>query len=129
MRCAHPPLDSSYRVRKVSDLTVALYHSNRGVALMLEGQHVRAALRLRRAAALDPSLAAVRINLGVTLRRLGDLEGAEAAYRDALSIDPHASGARRGLVALLRSQGRSDEIAALLAADGRRGLSPEAAPR
>ncbi len=119
-----------YQVRKISDrAAVALYHSNKGVELMLDGRHAEAADRLRWAADLAPSLAAVRVNLGVALRRLGDLEGAEAAYREALVVDPRAAAAGRGLAAVLRLQGRQSEADSLLADIARRRhASRRAAP-
>lgn len=107
---------SLYRVSPVTDLTaMALFYSNRGVESMLDNRDREAVRWLRRAVALDPSLASTRINLGVALRRAGDFAGAERAYQGALKIDPGAAAAYRSLAALLRLRGRTREAQTLLA--------------
>jgi tetratricopeptide (TPR) repeat protein len=104
-----------YRAIPVTDLAaIALYHSNRGVETLLDGDLGGAVRWLRRAVDLDPGLAPAWVNLGVALRRSGDDQGAREAYEEALRIDPAAASAYDNLAALLRSRGRSQEAAEVL---------------
>ncbi len=108
-------IPESYRARPVTDLAaIALYHSNRGVETLLDGDLGGAVRWLRRAVDLDPGLAPAWVNLGVALRRSGDVRGARDAYEKALRIDPAAASAYDNLAALLRSRGRSQEAQEVL---------------
>jgi|GEM_PF-3549483 len=116
------------RWRPVSDLTaLALFHSNRGVEALLDGDTATAAESLHRAVRFDPALPVAWVNLGVALRRRGDGAGAEEAYRQALRLDPEATAAYHNLAALLAQEGRASE-AAHLAEEARRLEEADADP-
>lgn len=103
---------AEYRsIRPLSDLgAVALFYSNRGAELLLEGDREGALEWLEIAVQIDPALPEASTNLGVVYRRLGRLEDAEAAYRHALEVDPEYTSAYRNLSALLlRIEGRKEE--------------------
>lgn len=88
--------------RAVTDRqAVAIFHSNRGSALLLAGRPAEAVGELRRATKVGPDLAVAWTNLGVGLTRLGDAEAAERAYRQAVSLAPESAGAWRNLALLL----------------------------
>ena len=98
------------KIRRISDLTaLAMFHSNRGVEALRDGDLEGATGWLRTAATLDPGLANAWVNLGVVLRRAGDLAAAEAAYRQAIELDPRLPSPYQNLAALLRHLGREDE--------------------
>ncbi len=105
------------RARPIDDLTaIAVYYSNRGIEMLLDGRAADAAAWLRTAAELEPlALPSTWINLGVALRRAGDFEAADDAYQRALELDPAAGAAYRNLAALLVLRGRAREAADLLA--------------
>lgn len=80
---------------------IAIYHSNRGAALLLQGEWRRAAAALETATAADAGLPAAWSNLGVARGRLGDLAGAEAAYRRSIALAPDSPFGWRNLALLL----------------------------
>lgn len=109
---------ADYRqIRLLSDLSaVALFYSNRGAELLLEGDREGALEWLETAVRIDENLADAWVNLGVVHRRLGDLDAAEIAYRKALVIDPDLTSAYQNLSSmLLKLDDRREEGQRLLA--------------
>ena len=80
---------------------VALYHSNRGSALLLAARPAEAVGELRQATRIAPEFAVAWSNLGVALLRSGDAAAAEQAYRRAVALAPESAGAWRNLAQLL----------------------------
>lgn len=92
-----------YRVvERLSDLeALAMFYSNRGAELLLDGQEKKAVDWLEKAVTIDPDSAVNWVNLGVALRRTQDPTGARQAYRKALAIDPDNAPAQENLELLL----------------------------
>lgn len=91
-------LPAQGKARRVSDATAAaIYHSNLGVAALLEQRDGVAVRHLERAVGLAPGMPVLWINLGVARRRSGDTRGAVAAYRRALALEPGSATARSNL--------------------------------
>ncbi|MCA9594390.1 MAG: tetratricopeptide repeat protein [Myxococcales bacterium] len=104
-------------------------HQNLGSALLRDGQLDAAERALSRAVELDPELLAARFNLGILEEQRGNRTAAVARYRAATTIEPIvAEGplwqrACARLAVLLRAQGRTTEVQALMDEARRRGLS------
>ena len=111
------PATEYRRFHPLSDLSaVALFYSNRGAELLLDGERERALEWLETAVRIDEELADAWNNLGVVLRRVDRLDEAEVAYRRALEEDPESTSALQNLSALLlQVEGREDEGRRLLA--------------
>jgi len=91
--------------RPIPDATaIAVYYSNRGAELLMEGREGDARELLSRAVETAPDLSLAWVNLGVARRRLGDGEGAELAFRRAIGQEPENLAAWRNLALLLESQ-------------------------
>lgn len=80
-----------------------------GVLLSRKGLWAEAALRLRRAAEVDPGRAAAWYYLGEALNHLDDLPGALAAYERAAELEPRNARALYGLGIVLDRLNRPDE--------------------
>jgi tetratricopeptide (TPR) repeat protein len=68
-----------------------------------------AADAFRRAIALRPGEAGLRVNLGQTLEWGGNLDGAVSAYKEAVAVDPGSAMAHCSLGHALKKQGRLAE--------------------
>ena len=111
------PATEYRRFSLLSDLSaVALFYSNRGAELLLEGDREAALDWLETAVRIDETLPDAWNNLGVVQRRSGEFGAAEVAYRKALEIDPEQTSAYQNLAALLlHVPGREAEGRQLLA--------------
>ncbi len=76
------------------------------------GENALAADSFSKAAALNPTDAAVHINHGVALRNQGRLDEAIASYGRAIDIDPAIAAAHNNLGNALKDQGNLDEALA-----------------
>lgn len=72
---------------------------------------------LRRAAALAPDNAAIRVNLGLVLMAHSSLGEAAEAFEAALGIDPSRQDARLGLARCWNRMGRHADVLALIDPD------------
>jgi Flp pilus assembly protein TadD len=97
-------------IRYLDDLGVsAVFHNNRAVARLKEGDLRGARHELEITTRLAPDFAAAHANLGVVLRRMGDTPGAFDAYRKALELAPHDPTTLANLAALYGLLGRERE--------------------
>jgi tetratricopeptide (TPR) repeat protein len=88
---------------------LAVYHSNRGVALRALRRPADAIAALRRAAELDGASADIALNLGNAHIDLGEYEDAAAAFRRSVDLDPRKPQAWTGLGEALRIKRDLDE--------------------
>jgi len=111
------PVVEYRQVRPLADVSaLALFYSNRGAELLIEGDLAAALEWLETAVRIDPELPEGWLNLGVTYRRSGRLEAAERSYWEAVGTDPEFAPAYQNLSALLlRAPGRAEEGRRLLA--------------
>ena len=84
-------------------------HYNRATALQALGRLDEALAGYQRAAALAPTLVAVRLALAQLLHRLGRLDDAAAAYRVALGQTPEDGALHFALGTVLQAAGRLEE--------------------
>lgn len=97
-------------LRLLDDLEVsAIYHNNRAMARLREGDLSGARQELDLTLRLAPKFTAAHANLGVVLRRAGDTPGAFDAYREALELAPRDATTLGNLAILYRSLGRERE--------------------
>ncbi|HIG75655.1 MAG TPA: tetratricopeptide repeat protein [Bacteroidetes bacterium] len=85
-----------------------------GLYRLQSGQGEGARQALRRAVALDPTLATAWVNLGAASLSIGDLSEAERAFSRALRYDAQNTGAMGNLALIRAQQGRPAEARALL---------------
>jgi Flp pilus assembly protein TadD len=85
---------------------------NFGVELLRKGNLDEAAMRLRRAAELDPQDAAIQYNLGLALLRKAGFDEAIARFQGALAIDPSNAQTHNDLAVALAQKRRFQEAAA-----------------
>jgi len=105
-----------YRVAILTERRMeALFHANRAVERMEEGNLEEALERARWAIRVDPELSTGWNIQGVVERALGQDEAAERSYRRALQLEPRDSTALGNLEALLRETGRVEEAETLRA--------------
>jgi tetratricopeptide (TPR) repeat protein len=86
--------------------------TRRGDEARDRGAYARAARFYRRALALDPCRADIRVQLGNMLKELARHQQAEAAYRRALSQSPEDGDIHLQLAHLLKLTGRKQEAIA-----------------
>ncbi len=84
-------------------------HCALGVALLDEGETVKAIRHFREAVLLDPDYARAHYNLGFALFQMGEMSEAISAYRDVVRLDPRMSAAQYNLGMALMHQGRAPE--------------------
>lgn len=87
----------------------SLYHSNRAVELLEQGQIEEAMRHADTAINTDPGLSLGWNIQGVVFRSAGAFEKAEVSYRRALKEDPRDSAALGNMEALMRQLGRTAE--------------------
>lgn len=103
----------TYIVNIVSENRVrALFHSNRAVEFLDDGDQPAALAELEIAIHADESSAAAWNIRGVVQRSQGLTAQAETSYRKALSLDPRDGTVVGNLEALMRETGRLPEAAA-----------------
>jgi tetratricopeptide (TPR) repeat protein len=95
-----PAIPSKTRMREARRL------ANTGVRLAQHGQHERAIARLKRSAALDPTVAGAWHNLGLSCLQIGRLEEAAGAFEHASRLDPNSADAHNQLAVALDHLGR-----------------------
>lgn len=91
----------------------ALYHSNRAVELLGEGEHEAALAEAQVSVAADGKCSIGWNILGVVRKAQGQMKEAERAYRNALELDPKDSSALGNLEMLCREAGRVEEAGQL----------------
>ncbi len=101
---------SLYLVQTLSQERVtALFHSNRAVEFLIQGQRDQALAQAEIAVKADPT-ANVSWNIhGVVMKNLGQIDVAEADYQKALSLDPKDTAAIGNMEALLLENNRQAE--------------------
>ncbi len=87
----------------------ALFHSNRAVELLDEGQREEALGQAQSATVVDPTSAVGWNVQGVIRQALGQPEAAENCYRRAMALDPKDGTPVGNLEQLCRALGRFDE--------------------
>ena len=99
----------SMEMELLPDETVV--RNNLGMALLSEGQYVRAEEELLAAVRLDSGYANARANLGqaIAAQGLGRLDEAITYYRDALRLDPVNAETCNNLGTALAEQGKFEE--------------------
>lgn len=80
-------------------------------SLIQNGDYSGAKAVIQKAIQLDPHQAGLFSLSGDVARREGNSREAEASYRQALAIESNNIGALQGLYSLLRTSGRSEELA------------------
>ncbi|TDK28370.1 tetratricopeptide repeat protein [Luteimonas aestuarii] len=83
----------------------ALYHGNRAMEYVLDGDVSGALPHVARSLQLDPRSATLWNNAGVAHLRNGDLGAATSAYERAIALDPDHSGALFNLAQAYQRQG------------------------
>jgi Flp pilus assembly protein TadD len=87
----------------------ALFHSNRAVELLIEGNQEQALIQAEIAVKTDPA-SSVSWNIrGVVMKNTGQIEKAEADYLKALSLDAKDTAAIGNMESLLRETDRLSE--------------------
>ncbi|HEX5054874.1 MAG TPA: tetratricopeptide repeat protein [Gammaproteobacteria bacterium] len=86
----------------------AVFYSNRGIELLMQGKMEPAVAHLKQAVKLDPDSANNWSNLGVAYRRLDRLEEAEGAYLQALRQDKSDLTTLSNLAILYEMTGRQN---------------------
>lgn len=99
-----------YLVQTLSQERVtALFHSNRAVEFLIQGQRDQALAQAEIAVKADPT-SNVSWNIhGVVMKNLGQTDQAEADYRKALSLDPKDTAAIGNMESLLLENNRQTE--------------------
>jgi tetratricopeptide (TPR) repeat protein len=92
----------------------ALFHSNRAMERVLDGDVAGALPRALRSLELDPASATLWNNAGVAHLRNGDAASAIAAYERAIQLDPSHSGALFNLAQSYQREGNADLARQLL---------------
>lgn len=92
----------------------ALYHSNRAMERVLDGDVADALPQALHSLELDAESATLWNNAGVAHLRNGDVSAATAAYERAIELDPHHSGALFNLAQAYQRQGNADNAQRLL---------------
>lgn len=92
----------------------ALYHSNRAMERVLDGNVLAALPQALRSLELDPMSATLWNNAGVAQLRNGDATAATAAYERAIELDPDHSGALFNLAQSYQRDGDQDKARHLL---------------
>lgn len=90
------------------DRALALWHSNRAVEAMEQGDEATALAEATRAVNLPGAGGTGWNTLGVVLRENKDLEGAIKAFRKALDLDPREGAACGNLEAIYRELGEQE---------------------
>lgn len=99
-----------YVVARLSEARfLALFHSNRAVELMDEGQPEAALARARVSLEVDPHSSVAWNILGVVQKAGGEAAEAERSFRQSLLQDPADGAALGNLEGLLRESGRFEE--------------------
>jgi Flp pilus assembly protein TadD len=100
---------SSSRPKLVDDVSAfAVFYSNRGIELLMQGKMEAAIAHLKQAVKLDPDSANNWSNLGVAYRRLDRMEEAEGAYLQALKQDKSDLTTLSNLAILYQMTGRQN---------------------
>lgn len=92
----------------------ALFHSNRAMERVLDGDVAGALPRALRSLELDPASATLWNNAGVAHLRNGDAASAIAAYERAIQLDPGHSGALFNLAQSYQREGNENQARQLL---------------
>lgn len=86
--------NKSYAKRQITKPTqLAVYHNNRGVKFLNEGNLDLAELEFKTAVELSPDYTEAYNNLGVVAKRKGDLNGAKEYFMKALKLDDNYGAA------------------------------------
>lgn len=86
----------------------AIFHTERGVLLFMQGEMERAGREFREAIRLSPNDPLPHNNLGMVLHAQGDLSGATGEFLSALALNPRYAAARSNLGFALFDRGDLD---------------------